>query len=40
MAQTRRTPSDEGYDAFVKLYRDNSDVKAQYDICLPNGSLK
>jgi hypothetical protein len=26
---------DESYDAFVKLYRDNSDIKSQYDICLP-----
>ena len=27
---------DEAYDAFVKLYRDNSDIKSAYDICLPN----
>jgi hypothetical protein len=31
---------DEAYDAFVKMYRDNSDIKSAYDICLPNGSLK
>jgi hypothetical protein len=31
---------DEGYEAFVKMYRDNSDIKSAYDICLPNGSLK
>jgi hypothetical protein len=28
---------DEAYDAFVKLYRDNSDIKLAYDICMPNG---
>jgi hypothetical protein len=27
---------DEAYDAFVKLYRDNSDIKSEYNICLPN----
>jgi hypothetical protein len=31
---------DEAYDAFVKRYRDNSDIKSAYDICLPNSSLK
>ena len=31
---------DEAYDAFVKMYRDNSDIKSAYDICLPNSSLK
>jgi hypothetical protein len=31
---------DEAYDAFVRMYRDNSDIKSAYDICLPNGSLK
>ena len=31
---------DEAYDAFVKMYRDNSDIKSAYDICLPSGSLK
>jgi hypothetical protein len=31
---------DEAYDAFVKLYRDNSDIKSAYDICLPSSSLK
>src|SRR5579863_8045963 len=31
---------DEAYDAFVKLYRDNSDIKSAYDICLPNPPQK
>jgi hypothetical protein len=31
---------DEAYDAFVKMYRDNSDIKSTYDVCLPNNSLK
>ena len=31
---------DEAYDAFVKMYRDNSDIKSAYDICLPSSSLK
>jgi hypothetical protein len=31
---------DEAYDAFVKMYRDNSDIKLAYDICLPSSSLK
>ena len=31
---------DEAYDAFVKMYRDNSDIKSAHDICLPTGSLK
>ena len=31
---------DEAYDAFVKMYRDNSDIKPAYDVCLPNNSLK
>jgi hypothetical protein len=31
---------DEAYDAFVKMYRENSEIKSQYDICLPNTSLK
>jgi hypothetical protein len=31
---------DEAYDSFVKMYRDNSDIKSAYDICLPNSSLK
>jgi hypothetical protein len=31
---------DEAYDAFVKMYRDNSDIKSAYDICLPASSLK
>jgi hypothetical protein len=31
---------DEAYDAFVKMYRDNSEIKSAYDICLPKSSLK
>jgi len=31
---------DEAYDAFVKMYRDNSDIKSAYDICLPGSSAK
>ena len=31
---------DESYDAFVKMYRDNSDIKSAYDICLPKSSMK
>ena len=31
---------DEAYDKFVKMYRDNSDIKAAYDICLPNSVMK
>jgi hypothetical protein len=31
---------DAAYDAFVKMYRDNSDIKSAYDICLPNGAMK
>ena len=31
---------DEAYDAFVKLYRDNSDIKSEYNICLPIGPQK
>jgi len=27
---------DEAYDAFVKLYRDNSDIKSEYNMCMPN----
>jgi hypothetical protein len=27
---------DAGYDAFVKLYRDNSDIKSEYSVCLPD----
>ena len=26
---------DEGYDAFVKLYRENSDIKSEYNVCMP-----
>jgi hypothetical protein len=29
---------DEAYDAFVKMYRDHSDIKSAYDICLPGSS--
>jgi hypothetical protein len=28
-------PHDAAYDAFVKLYRDNSEIKQQYNICMP-----
>jgi len=31
---------DEAYDAFVKLYRENSEIKQQYNVCLPKGMLK
>jgi hypothetical protein len=31
---------DEGYDAFVKLYRDNSDIKEEHDICMPSLPVK
>ncbi len=31
---------DDAYEAFVKMYRDNSDIKSAYDICVPDGSLK
>jgi hypothetical protein len=31
---------DEAYDAFVTMYRDNSDFKSAYDVCVPNGFLK
>ena len=31
---------DAAYDAFVKMYRDNSDIKSAYDICLPGSSLR
>jgi hypothetical protein len=31
---------DEAYDAFVKLYRANSDIKSEYNICLPNPARK
>lgn len=31
---------DEAYDVFVKMYRDNSDIKSEHDICLPDGFLK
>jgi hypothetical protein len=31
---------DEAYDAFVKLYRENSDIKQQYNICMPKSGLR
>ena len=31
---------DKAYDAFVTMYRDNSDFKSAYDVCAPNGFLK
>ena len=31
---------DAAYDAFVKLYRDNSDIKQQYNICMPKPELR
>ena len=37
------TPSpkhDEAYDAFVKLYRENSDIKSEHDICMPKLPVK
>jgi len=27
-------------DAFVKLYRDNSEIKQQYNVCLPKPGLR
>jgi hypothetical protein len=34
-AQTTLTPKhDAAYDAFVNMYRDNSDIKSSYAICL------
>jgi len=27
---------DEGYDAFVKLFRENSAIKSEYNVCMPN----
>ena len=36
-ASTQAGPKhDEAYDAFVKLYSQNSDIKSEYNICLPN----
>jgi hypothetical protein len=26
---------DGGYDAFVKLFRENSDIKSEYNVCMP-----
>lgn len=31
---------DDAYEAFVKLYRENSDIKSEYNICLPNPTQK
>lgn len=31
---------DDAYEAFVKLYRENSEIKQQYNVCLPKGMLK
>lgn len=31
---------DTAYDAFIKLYRDNFDIKSAYDICLPANTQK
>ena len=31
---------DAAYEAFVKLYRDNSDIKQQYSICMPKPELR
>jgi hypothetical protein len=31
---------DAAYDAFVKLYRDNSEIKQQYNVCLPKPGLR
>ena len=31
---------DDAYEAFVKLYRDNSEIKQQYNVCMPKGLLK
>jgi hypothetical protein len=31
---------DEAYDAFVKMYRDNSDIKSSYDVCMPKSSSR
>ncbi len=31
---------DEAYAAFVKLYQENSEIKSEYDICLPNYDKK
>lgn len=31
---------DESYDAFVKMYRDNSEIKQQYNVCIPSLGLR
>jgi hypothetical protein len=31
---------DEAYDAFVKLYKENSEIKQTYNVCMPKGTLK
>ncbi|HWZ32357.1 MAG TPA: hypothetical protein VNX18_13550 [Bryobacteraceae bacterium] len=35
----RDPKQDDAYAAFVKLYRDNSDIKVAYNVCLPKGSF-
>jgi hypothetical protein len=35
------TPAhDDAYDSFVKLYRENSDIKSEYDVCMPASTQK
>jgi hypothetical protein len=31
---------DSDYDAFVKMYRDNSEIKQQYNACIPKPGLR
>jgi len=31
---------DDAYAAFVKLYSENSDIKSEYNVCLPNSPAK
>lgn len=31
---------DAAYDAFIKLYRDNSNIKQQYNVCMPKHGLR
>ena len=33
-------PHDAAYDAFVKLYNENSEIKESHDICMPNQPAK
>jgi hypothetical protein len=37
-----RTPNhgDAAYNAFVKLYKDNSDIKSEYSVCMPRSPRK